>query len=254
MRTIFVLGFPKSGTTWLARLLGDILDSPVGSAYSDSDSKCIATEGQGRSGDYYIRQGHLYPADDNTDKLVISEEDKLIYRNLTNEIVIYMRRDPRDIMVSASYHWGLPIAITIKCAATGTFPLSWGGGFIPYAESWRNATFKHTTTRYKVLLDNTEREITRILTVAGIAYNQKRISPAVCRQSFQKRKEWTKKEGDGLPYGKEFQCKFLRRGKCGSWRDEMDRETAELMQLYFGGFMLKYGYITGPEWINEIEP
>lgn len=254
MSIIYCLGWPKSGTTWLSRLLGDVLDSPVGSAYLGADSKCIATEGKDRAGKYHIRQGHLFPADDDTSNLVISKEDKLIYKNLKDEIVIYMRRDPRDIMVSASYHWGLSIADTIKLSAKGAFPLSWGGGFIPFAESWRRAEFPHVITRYKHLLNNTEQEITRILKSGRIQYDERRILPAVRRQSFNERKVWTKKHGDKLNYGQDYQYGFLRRGKCDTWRDEMDRETAELMQLYFGGFMLKYGYITGPEWINEIEP
>lgn len=249
MSIIYCFGYPKSGTTYLSRLLGDILNSPVGCAYAPADDSCIATEGKNRKGKHYIRQGHSIPVDNMESNLVIPVMGQLAYKNLTNERVIYMTRDPRDIVVSAKHHWGNSIADTIRLAFAGEFPLDWGGGFIPYLKAWEDAPFNYYTTTYEDLLTNTLKETRKLL--RGILHLPIHTRRAIHRQSFAVRKKWTKEHGEDLTYGRTFQYNFLRRGQIGSWRDEMDVESRELMQEYFGDWLLSHGYITGPEWIKN---
>jgi hypothetical protein len=162
-----------------------------------------------------------------------------------------MTRDPRDVIVSAHHHWrhDEPMTETIEMAATGTFPLSWGGGFIPYLRTWEEAPFTYLTTTYERLLSDTVGEVKRLL--QGIPYGHIRMRCAIHRQSFSERKKWTLENGHDLNYGLDFQYNFLRRGQVGSWRDEMDIESRFLMQEYFGDWMLKHNYIKGLEWIDE---
>jgi hypothetical protein len=58
-KVIYVCGHPKSGNTWLTRLLGSVLNSPTGGCMPSQDGKEIATEGQDRTGNYFIRKGHF---------------------------------------------------------------------------------------------------------------------------------------------------------------------------------------------------
>jgi len=102
-KVIYVCGHPKSGNTWLTRLLGSVLNSPTGGCMPSQDGKEIATEGQDRTGDYFIRKGHFTFTDEG-DCLVPSPH-KMNLKYLTNEKIVFIVRDPRDICVSGAYHW-----------------------------------------------------------------------------------------------------------------------------------------------------
>jgi hypothetical protein len=110
---IYILGYPKSGTTWLSRLLGDVLDSPVGALRPEFNDKAIATEGQGRKGKYRICQGHAVPVA-GVDCL-LPNLNQFGYEHVTNEKVVIMWRDPRDILVSAAHHWDRSLDEILDC-------------------------------------------------------------------------------------------------------------------------------------------
>jgi len=77
---VIVNGYPKSGTTWLTKLVGDLL-----------------TAGTERVSTYACYKSHH-----NYDELVDQFNDKTK--------LIYIIRDPRDIVVSGAYHFSfLPI-------------------------------------------------------------------------------------------------------------------------------------------------
>ena len=44
LQKVYVVGFPKSGNTWLTRLLADCLGSPAGSGMRNSENIEIATD------------------------------------------------------------------------------------------------------------------------------------------------------------------------------------------------------------------
>ena len=97
---IHVVGYPKSGTTWLTRLIGDALDSPTGSGYALHDRE-PATEGWDRPGPYLVLKSH-HSGYDLPDHLRPASGDR-------PAPVIYLVRDIRDVVVSAffQYHRGL---------------------------------------------------------------------------------------------------------------------------------------------------
>ncbi len=117
--TVYVFSYPKCGGTWLARLLGDVLDSPVGAAYPSQSHLCIAAEGQDRQGGYYIRHGHSEPAQSKGGGKVIPRMGVFCWREVTREKVIFMQRDPRDVLVSVAHHWGLSQRRALDCMAHG---------------------------------------------------------------------------------------------------------------------------------------
>lgn len=248
-QTIYICGYPKSGNTWLARLVGDVLDCPVGSTITWATTQCIGYEGQERPGPYYVRYGHEVPVDGIREHIV-NDTDTLNWQMLTTEPVLFMYRDPRDIVLSIAHHWGLTHNDAICYMADGTFPIAFGGGYRPFMRAWLSAQFPILTTSYEFLSDGTEAEIARILSILGIDVPSEHIAACVERQSFAARKAWTERNGDTLPYGKAFQMHFLRRGQVGTWRDELPRNYWPRIEVEWGGLMRLLGYTTGPEWVT----
>jgi len=87
---IHVIGYPKSGTTWVTRLLGDALNSPTGSGVCRHNAE-PATEGWDRPGPYFILKSHFSQVDRPAE---LTEQTK----------VLYVVRDYRDILVSSFFH------------------------------------------------------------------------------------------------------------------------------------------------------
>jgi hypothetical protein len=221
-------------------LLGDVLDSPIGAVFPPSSDKCIAAEGQGRKGGHYIRQGHAVPIEV-VGGPVVPEPHKFAYKNMNGEKIVLMLRDPRDICVSGAHHWGRDLTTYIHHVGQGTWPMTHGSGLVPWVQSWLNLGIHDCLVRYETLLADTKGELLRILEATGVAPAVD-ICETVERQSFARRKEWTKQHGQDLNYGKDFQVRFLRKGIAGDWKNAMNPEQVALCDHYFGDMMRQLGY------------
>jgi hypothetical protein len=241
MTTIYVNAYPKAGSSWVCRLLGDVLDSPVGATWAPSNDRAIATEGNDRQGGHYIRQGHPRPIESEEDGVGISPYE-IAYKNITTEKIVVVVRDPRDICVSGAYHWERDFKTFIHCVGRGEWPMSRVGDLESWVYTWMEAGLADCVTRYEWLLADAETELLRILD--GIDIRPVRsIRKAVERQSFARRKEWTKRHGHTLNYGQDFQLRFLRKGIVGDWKNHFGPEEIELCEHYFGELMDDLGYV-----------
>ena len=80
---IYVVGFPKSGNTWLARLISETLDSNL----APNNSIDAADFSENRKGKYIIFKQH-------TDENI---------SDISKSSVIYIIRDVRDVLVSGFF-------------------------------------------------------------------------------------------------------------------------------------------------------
>jgi len=167
---------------------------------------------------------------------------KFAYKNVTTEKIILMWRDPRDIVVSGSYHWGRKLQDYIHCVGKGEWPMTHGGGLVPWVRMWLDLGIADCITHYEWLREDTAGELQRILGEIGVS-PVKDIQEVVDRQSFDKRKEWTKKHGQELNYGRDFQLRFLRKGIVGDWRNHFSQAEINLCNHYFGTLMRELGYV-----------
>lgn len=229
-RNIYVIGYPKTGTTWMCRLLGDILDCPVGAIYRPDTARCIATEGDGRPGNYYIGHGHQVP----------TSGDKITHHKIGIDIIrdtklIVMTRNTKDVIVSAMHHWKLPsIRATIDRMYYGKWPITHGGGYEHFYAKWNDVKGCDIVFQpYECLYYNTREELEIILDYFKISVTRKIIDEAIERQSFNNRRRYTEKYGGQLSYGKEFQLGFLRKGIVGDWHNYFNNDDLKYYNSLF---------------------
>ena len=99
-RRIIICGYPKSGTTWLTRLAAEIVGCPGVGLWCLPGVYDGSMEGQERVSEFEVYKSHH-----DIGKL----EGTFKYYANGSERIIYVVRDPRDIIVSASHFFSVPV-------------------------------------------------------------------------------------------------------------------------------------------------
>lgn len=248
MRTIYVAGYPRSGTTWLTRLLGDILNCPTGGTLPEYDRTEPAMEGRDRPGPFVVRKGHFELVDEPGP--VVPRPHFLNYKKLANEDVVFITRDMRDIICSVRHYWNMSsIAATIHNMAEGIGVRNYGR----YMNTWLATDFDFVKTDYVALWNDARGEIVRIVEALGERVDMERLPGILERQSFGARKKHAELFGDTLPLGKAYHVRFYRRGGIDGWREQFTRRDGKLCQQHFGSIMAELGYVNDALWWEQLD-
>lgn len=247
LEPIYVVGYPRSGNTWLSRILGEVLDSPV-EGYKGALP--LATEGQNRNGKYVIRQLHLKPVEHDVEDGITADE--ISVGAWSGDKIIVITRDPRDVCVSAMYYWDIPnIDAAIDAVGLGVSPLKKMGAWSAFVNMWRETDIEAVYTLYENICWHGRFEIKSILYSLGIPFSQDDIDNALKNQEINTKRKQVSIDGDSRPYGKTIQTKHLRKGIVGDWRNHFTKQSGEKSQEYFGEEMLRLGYTSSPLWYLE---
>ena len=248
---VFVIGFPKSGNTWLARLIAEVTNSNIMATnpVDDTDNSI------NREGKYRIYKLH------EADTISISKSSR----------VVYIVRDVRDVLVSAFYFNNR--FINEDCVKIGSYKCGWLSRALSklyfrhqirrmnkkwcgneltvlrnlwrrkksLVGSWSDHVFTWTKrsnviVKYEDLLQDTENELRKILILLHIDVNDDVLKKAISNQSFEKKK---------LKFMKTDNTKnvqFLRSGKAGGWREELVPGLVKKIEMRHSLMMNEYGY------------
>lgn len=242
---IYVGGYPKSGLTWLCRMLGDALNCPMGSARPEWDTASASTEGMARPGPWFVRRGHYVLTDEACDR-VIPRLQRLAWRCLGESRAIFIVRDPRDVAVSSAYYWQVSLDLCLTKMATVHFVPEIDCSWNDYVRAWLDSGIA-VVTSYEALSRDCVGELGRVLQAARLPFDDGRLEQAVYRQSLEQRRKWTLSQEAqefyrGRGRGVEHWLRFLRKGIVGDWANHFNREQMRLAQKYFGELMLELGY------------
>lgn len=235
---VFVLGYPKSGTSWVCQLTADYLRLPF-------PQHAILPVG--------------FPA--------VVHGHSVVTKRFPRGI--YVVRDGRDVMVSAFHHLRNQFesgggkrnqrkffrSIDLQAPLTDHLP-----AFIQHIDQHPSGAHcswaKHVTgslaanndkmllVRYEDLLADPESTLTNVFAqMTGLEVDSDRLRASLDRFSFTKQ--------SGRSQGDESRTSYLRKGTSGDWRNYFDRSTAELFQQRNGEALRLAGYETDDQWVSE---
>jgi len=255
MAKTIIVGYPKSGSTWVTRLVAELVVCPV-VGFWNSDHNEIAREGPHRNSDFQCFKSH--------------HQFHEIHNNnaLYEEKIIYVMRDPRDIVISGANYFPIePWPFVAKLVMK--FPKIWAiyrkmvRMFSP--EGYRIKQMVHAVlygsehinhwvrfpwkvhykpylkhdcffVKYEDLLAAPEYECKRILGYLGLHRQDDQIREAIERQSFNERKE------EFLKNNENEKAKFMRVGESGQWKKKLSKEQKELFWAILSDDLRRFGY------------
>jgi hypothetical protein len=206
---IFIVGYPKSGNTWMQNLIAGVVYGLDPEYLPDSVVSDLIPDV------YSCRYYRRY----NTPMYFKTHDlPRPGYRR-----AIYLLRDGRDVMVSYYHHLraiGIADIDFADVVTTGKYftPSKWHD----HVDAWRSNPFgaEIVTVRYEDLLENPVEELRRICEFAGIERSDELLEAVSSKASFQKMREKEKRSGwanSSWPNSHSF----VRRGETGSFKDEM---------------------------------
>jgi len=235
----FIVSYPKSGNTWVRFLIANLvasepadfltMETRVPSIYNET-SRDLAAMPRPR-----VLKSHEYfdPR----------------YRR-----VLYVVRDPRDVVVSYYHYW------VRKGFITGALSLDdFGDRFLSgrvdafgtwheNVASWvapRDGTEDFLVVRYEDLRGDCERELASIARLFNRTPTQADVRRIVEASSFERMRE-LERVADGATRHlkrKRTDVPFVRKGLAGGWRDELSPRLATRMTEVWAPMMRRFGYV-----------
>jgi hypothetical protein len=254
--TVFVVGYPKSGCTWLTRLVAELLGCPVSGFLEEESTDDMAAEGQGRVSPYRVLRAH-------------HQSHELSPFLTPTSKVIYVVRDPRDATISGAHYFKFErsellgrllghLVLSRQRYYRSIYPrlspetyciqrmskamlfgdesvskwcrIPWKEHLLPYRRP------EVLTVRYEDLLAAPAIECQRILQHVGLSRDAAFIAEAVDRQSFQKKKREFKEQGDVR------REQFMRVGRSGQWKEKFTDAQLALFEEKLGDVLTLLSY------------
>ncbi len=253
---IIINGYPKSGTTWLTKLVGDLLDCPVKGFWQYGDDY-LTTTGTERVSTFACYKSH-HTYEELQDQL--DDHTKLIY----------IVRDPRDIVVSGAYHFSfLPLRVKsllrriiksptkrmkashvldklISLSKRKSMMIGLVNGQSQYQLKWMSRSWQEHITafkdkkvfilRYEDLLEDTAEECRKTLSFLDYELSDDQLDHIVKNNTFESQKQQYIESQDY------FNTRLLRKGKQQQWRDELTPDQVTRITQPNLSLMLHYGY------------
>ena len=230
---LYTTGYPRSGNTWLGRLLSDLLRSPLQTHVGAG----MEWFGKYHDGGHVIRKKHIPSYGDEYPDMI------------SDGRVVFIQRDPRDIAVSAMYYNSMlatednlmhviSTMVNLKARTDIKFYHNVGeyeAWIRSYADNHSAAT---ANTKYELLHKYPVLELQRILRhLAGIEVDDEWVTECYERQRFD---NW-----------KDRYDHSMRKGIVGDWKNHFTRKPAKFIADHLNKLMMEQGYIKDYNWWIE---
>jgi hypothetical protein len=236
----FLVSFPRSGNTWTRFLVCNLIDPdhPVNFAQIESRIPEIY--------DVTDRALRAFPR-----PRIIKSHESFDPRY---KKIIYIVRDPRDVLLSY-YEFQLKRrVITESCGLEEFIFRFMESEFEPKTGSWRDHVLSWTATRrgqqnflllrYEDMLANTQQESTKIAVFLGLDASPERTARAVALSSADRMRKLEKEQsGQWKETKKTRQDKpFVRKATSGGWKSALPEHCVAQLESAWGDVMRSVGY------------
>ncbi|MFC3226171.1 sulfotransferase domain-containing protein [Marinibaculum pumilum] len=270
---IWLASYPKSGNTWLRAFLHNLLRDPAKpmdinqlTQFTHGDTlrhwfdRAAGESIEGWSEERIAQlrpEVHRLISESWPDSVFVKTHNALAQHNgvplITMEYTtaaIYVVRDPRDVAISMTHHFGLTLdqAITMmgnEAAATAMTDLNvqqFYGTWSEHVESWTDQAGQSLhVVRYEDMHSRPRAAFGGVVQFLGLPPDRKRLDKAIRFASFKVLQGQERKEG--------FREKsvhadaFFRSGQVGQWRRIMTPEQAAAIETAHGTVMRRFGYL-----------
>jgi sulfotransferase family protein len=235
----FLVSFPKSGNTWARFLIANLIRPNEKIDFSNVNSVIPGPE-----------------VTSNRDLLRVARP-RIIkshqYFDPRYKQVIYIARDPRDVVVS-QYHFqrkrklvddSFPLTGFVEKFMAGEtcFYGSWG----EHIGSWlatRHGQRGFLLLRYEDMVADTPQELSKVAAFLNIAATSDRITQAVERSSADTMRVLEKSQAQLFTSTKDTRqdIPFVRAAKAGGWRSALPEESVARIEQAWGHLIQWLGY------------
>jgi len=271
---IWLASYPKSGNTWMRSFLHNLfLNTQAPSDINDLDRFCVGESGIAPYMQFMTKPpAEMEVADIMKLRPLVQQEfmqatpDSVFVKThnylgdwegipLHNMDVtagaIYILRNPLDVALSVSNHFGLTIDEAIERLreiGTGTaltnshipeFHSSWS----VHVKSWtqHDPNPQLLVLRYEDMLDNPEQAFGRVTQFLGLPVTPERLTRAIRNSSFKVLKEQEKAKG--FREASKKATAFFREGRADQWREKLTPEQVRRIIADHREQMQRFGYI-----------
>lgn len=250
---IFIVGFPKSGNTWIRFLIGNYINA------NKCDFKNIHRTVPGLV-------EHTSICNELRDPRFMSSHFSLgAFREFISHFkankkakpkVIFLVRDGRDVAVSYYYHLIKAGKLSDSTSFLDFIEFLNGGRFNPF-QSWdqyvlewiKNGAkdFDVLIIKYKDVLEDTYRSLEDILKFSGLSIDKEKILYSVNQSSFDEMQRLEKNQGIEFfsSHTTESDILFVRKGKYHGWDEKFDSKSYQKFMKVNSKALKELGYDLG---------
>ncbi len=240
-RNLFIIGLPKSGTTWLSRMVSDLPGyRPWTPHYITWTDHTLQPESLQRPpAGYTVTKLHCRP----------TPEHLQLFNSLKRPYVI-IRRDLRDVAVSwyffahnvAADPHAQPIKTMEKDEALHFWIDNHLARYVAWVNGWADGVDPRwgLMIRYRDLHADTLRMMRRVFDHYEVGLSERRVRRIVEKHAF--------KTATGRESGQEDQRSFNRKGVVGDWVNHLTPAHKQKIKRIAGETLQRFGYAADDDW------
>ena len=272
---VWLASYPKSGNTWLRAFLANLLANRIEPvplaelrAYCDDESfperyaelagkpattlDFEAVSGLRHQVHALIAAAHPRNVFAKTHNPALYPEGDPIHNPTVTAAAIYVVRNPLDVVVSMTHHFGLDIDAAIDFLGheqagapnEALFIGQWLGSWSTHVAGWADQKFHRVLVlRYEDLLEKPAKAFGKVVKLVAPTADAGRVERARKHASFRTLAQMETR--DGFIERSGHAERFFRSGRAGVWRDVLTREQALRVIDQHRVQMARFHYIPG---------